>query len=48
MLTAALVVANGEVLRVFHEHREPQAAFESVMERGFAGVDAAIMGTPYT
>ena len=47
MLMAALVVAYGESLRVFRENREPQAAFVSVMERGFAGVDAALSGTPY-
>ena len=47
MLTATMVVAYGEALRVFHEKGKPGAAFVSVMERGFAGVDAALVGTPY-
>ena len=47
MLMATLVVAYGEALAAFREHREPEAAFASVMDRGFAGVDAALVGTPY-
>jgi len=47
MLMATLVVAYREALRVFREGREPEAAFTSVLERGFAGVDAALAGTPY-
>lgn len=47
MLMATLVVAYGEALRVFRENREPGPAFASVMDRGFAGVDAALAGTPY-
>jgi AcrR family transcriptional regulator len=47
MLMATLVVAYGEALRAFRENRKPGAAFVSVMERGFAGVDAALAGTPY-
>ncbi|MGK9171340.1 TetR/AcrR family transcriptional regulator [Inquilinus limosus] len=47
MLMATLVVAYGEALRVFRENRKPGAALVSVMERGFAGVDAALVGTPY-
>ncbi|MGC2783148.1 MAG: hypothetical protein WA397_04775 [Roseiarcus sp.] len=37
----------GEALRVFREKREPEAALVSLMERGFAGVNAALAGTPY-
>jgi AcrR family transcriptional regulator len=47
MLMATLVVAYGEALRVFRETRDPAAVFTSVMARGFAGVDAALVGTPY-
>ena len=47
MLMATLVVAYGEALRVFRENREPVAAFAAVLDRGFAGVDAALAGTPY-
>jgi AcrR family transcriptional regulator len=47
MLMSTLVVAYGEALRVFRENRKPEAAFAGVMERGFAGVDAALAGTPY-
>lgn len=47
MLVATLVVAYGEALRVFRQNREPGPAFASVMDRGFAGVDAALAGTPY-
>ena len=47
MLVAALVIAYGAALGAFRHHREPEAAFVSVMERGFAGVDAALAGTPY-
>ena len=47
MLMATLVVAYGEALRVFRESGEPTASFVSVMDRGFAGVDTALAGTPY-
>ncbi|TWB16504.1 TetR family transcriptional regulator [Rhizobium sp. ERR 922] len=47
MLMATLVTAYGEALRVFREKGDPQAALLGVMERGFAGVDAALAGTPY-
>jgi AcrR family transcriptional regulator len=47
ILMDTLVVAYGEALRAFRENRNPSAAFVSVMDRGFAGVDAALVGTPY-
>jgi AcrR family transcriptional regulator len=47
MLMATLVVAYAEALNAFHEKRDPEAAFASVMQRGFTGVDAALAGTPY-
>jgi len=47
MLMATLVVAYGEALRVFRRRQQPGAAFVTVMERGFAGVDATLIGTPY-
>ena len=47
MLMASLVVAYGEALAVFRQGRTPEAAFTSVIDRGFAGVDAALAGTPY-
>ena len=47
MLMATLVVAYGEALAVFRQGRAPEAAFTRVMDRGFAGVDAALAGTPY-
>jgi AcrR family transcriptional regulator len=47
MLMGTLVVAYGEALRAFRERRKPAAAFVRVMERGFAGVNAALAGTPY-
>jgi AcrR family transcriptional regulator len=47
MLMATLVVAYGAALRAFGENRKPGEAFVSLMERGFAGVDAALDGTPY-
>jgi AcrR family transcriptional regulator len=47
MLMDTLVVAYSEALRVLREKRNPQDAFVSVMERGFAGVEAALAGTPY-
>lgn len=47
MLMATLVVAYGEALRVFRANGEPGTAFTSVIDRGFAGVDAALAGTPY-
>lgn len=47
MVMATLVVAYDEELRAVRETRKPGAAFVSVMERGFAGVGAALHGTPY-
>jgi len=47
MLMDTLVVAYGEALRAFREKRKPAAAFAGVMERGFAGVNAALAGTAY-
>jgi AcrR family transcriptional regulator len=47
MLMATLVVAYGEALRAFREKREPTAALEGVMDRGFVGVNTALAGTPY-
>jgi len=47
MLVSTLVVAYGDALRAFREERDPVEAFAGVMERGFAGVDAAVAGTPY-
>lgn len=47
MLMSTLVVAYAEALRVFGRKRSPRAALLSVMERGFAGVNAALAGTPY-
>lgn len=42
-----LVVAYGEALRAFRDRRDPDAAFNGVLARGFTGVDAALAGTPY-
>lgn len=49
MLMDTLVIAYSEALRSFRERRKgkPAAAFVSVMERGFIGVNAALAGTPY-
>lgn len=47
MLMDTLVIAYGEALRAFREKRKPAAAFASVMERGFTGVNAALAGTTY-
>ena len=49
MLMDTLVIAYSEALRSFREKRKgkPAAAFASVMERGFIGVNAALAGTPY-
>jgi hypothetical protein len=47
LLVATMVIAYGEALRVFRENREPETAFTRVMERGFAGVNAALAGTPF-
>lgn len=47
MLMATLVVAYSAALRAFSENKRPKAAFAKVMERGFAGVDAALAGTLY-
>lgn len=47
MLMGTLVIAYGEALRAFREKRKSEAAFVRLMERGFAGVNAALAGTPY-
>lgn len=47
MLVSTLVVAYGDALRAFREERDPVGAFVSVMDRGFAGVDVVVAGTPY-
>lgn len=47
MLMSTLVVAYGEALCACRGKRQAGAAFVSVMERGFAGVTAALAGTPY-
>ena len=47
MLMGTLVVAYGEALRAVRGKRKPGVVFVGVMERGFAGVDAALAGTPY-
>jgi AcrR family transcriptional regulator len=47
MLMSALVVAYGDALRAFRVQQDPVEAFVRVMERGFAGADAAVAGTPY-
>lgn len=47
MLMATLVVAYSAALRAFSANKRPKAAFAKVMERGFAGVGAALAGTPY-
>ena len=47
MLMGTLVVAYGEALRAFRAKRKHREAFTDVIRRGFAGVDAALAGTPY-
>ncbi len=47
MLMATMVVAYGEALRAYRQNQKPEKAFVKVMDRGFAGVDAALVGTPY-
>lgn len=47
MLMGTLVVAYGEALADFRKGRKPELAFKRVMERGFAGVNVALAGTPY-
>ncbi|WP_346948557.1 TetR/AcrR family transcriptional regulator [Dyella sp.] len=47
MLVGTLVVAYGEALRAFRAKRKAREAFARVMERGFAGVNAALSATPY-
>jgi AcrR family transcriptional regulator len=47
MLMATLVVGYREALRAFRANQKPEAALLHVMQRGFAGVDAALAGTPY-
>ncbi|NLS18516.1 TetR family transcriptional regulator [Rhizobium sp. P40RR-XXII] len=47
MLMATLVVAYSEALRIFRGNGKPETALVSIMERGFAGVSAALAGTPY-
>jgi AcrR family transcriptional regulator len=47
MLVSTLVVAYAEALRTFRAKRDADGAFVAIMERGFAGVEAALAGTPY-
>jgi AcrR family transcriptional regulator len=47
MLMDTLVVGYAEALRVFGQGDPPEPALVRVMERGFAGVDRALAGTPY-
>ncbi len=47
MLMATLVVGYREALHAFRANQKPEAALLHVMQRGFAGVDAALAGTPY-
>jgi AcrR family transcriptional regulator len=47
MLMSTLVIAYSDALRAFREKRKPETAFVRVMERGFAGVNAALADTPY-
>ena len=47
MLMGTLVVAYGEALRAFRARRKHREAFMEVIGRGFAGVGAALAGTPY-
>ncbi|HEV2507140.1 MAG TPA: TetR/AcrR family transcriptional regulator [Mesorhizobium sp.] len=47
MLMATLVVGYREALRAFRANQKPESALLDVMQRGFAGVDAALAGTPY-
>lgn len=47
MLMSTLVVAYSEALRACRRKQKAEVAFVSVMERGFAGVAAALAGTPY-
>ncbi len=47
MLMATLVAAYREALRVFRQNGKPDAALLGIMDRGFAGIDAALAGTPY-
>jgi AcrR family transcriptional regulator len=47
ILMDTLVVAYGEALQAFRDRRDPDAAFNGVLARGFVGVDAALAGTPY-
>lgn len=46
LLMGTLVVAYTDALAAVSEDRSPESAFTAVMERGFAGVDAALAGTP--
>jgi len=47
MLMSTLVIAYGEALGAFRDGKEPGEVFVGVMERGFAGVNTALAGTPY-
>jgi AcrR family transcriptional regulator len=47
MLVSTLVVAYGSALTAFRAGEEPAPAFVGVMERGFMGINAALVRTPY-
>lgn len=47
MLIDTLVVAYGAALTAFGEGHDPNVVLMRLMERGFAGVDVALAGTPY-
>lgn len=47
MLIDTLVVAYGAALRAFREGHAVDALFRRLVERGFAGVNVALAGTPY-
>jgi AcrR family transcriptional regulator len=47
MLMDTLVVAYGAAMRAYRGKRAPEVALLEVMERGFAGVEAALAGTVY-
>ena len=47
MLMDTLVVAYAAAMRAYRGKRPPEAAWMEMMERGFAGVEAALAGTGY-
>jgi|GEM_PF-2091781 len=42
-----MVVAYAGALGAFRARQDPGAVFLGLMERGFAGVEIALAGTPY-